>query len=55
MKAGKGDIIRALDVVFIGPLMMVGGYQLRDRPIGSVLFAAGALTIVFNLQNMLKP
>ncbi|UCC72283.1 MAG: hypothetical protein JSV86_18240 [Gemmatimonadota bacterium] len=51
---GKGDTIRLLDVFIIGPVMMRGGYELKDKPIGAALFALGALTVVFNGLNLLS-
>ena len=50
----KGQFIRFLDVVLIGPLMMYGGYKARMNPVlrGS-LIAFGAGTVLYNGANFL--
>ena len=49
----KTQVVRALDMVFIGPLMIIGGYDLRQRrPIlGELLSYLGAGTIIYNATN----
>ena len=49
----KTQQVRIADVVFIGPLMIWGGLQLRDaHPIrGTVLALLGVSTILYNARN----
>ena len=51
---GKGQLVRVLDVVLIGPLMFAGGVALSrtDKPLlGTLLGAFGLATVVFNARN----
>jgi hypothetical protein len=49
----KTQNIRIADVVFIGPLMIWGGLQLRDaHPVrGTALALLGVSTILYNARN----
>lgn len=49
----KGQIVRFLDVILIGPIMMLGGVRLRkeDDFLGIALIGLGAATIGYNLKN----
>lgn len=53
---GKTQWIRLADVFFIGPLMVWGGWKLRQAyPIwGYTLAALGAGTVAYNGHNYLK-
>ena len=49
----KTQAVRVADVVFIGPLMVWGGLQLRGRypAAGGALALLGGLTSLYNLRN----
>lgn len=50
----KAQAIRVLDVVLVGPLMLIGGHELSkaDRPItGNLLSFFGMSTMVYNARN----
>jgi len=49
----KTQQVRIADVVFIGPLMIWGGLQLRDaHPVrGTILALLGVSTILYNARN----
>lgn len=53
----KPQIIRLLDVVAIGPLMVFGGYKLskisKYHALGYILISFGVSTIGYNLRNYL--
>jgi hypothetical protein len=50
----KTQVVRALDVVLIGPLMILGGFELRKtRPVlGELLSFIGVSTIIYNAKNL---
>lgn len=54
----KAPLVRLLDVVIIGPAMVLGGVQLarmtpRSSPaLGWFLITAGVCTIVYNHRNL---
>lgn len=52
----KDQAIRVLDVVAIGPLMIVGGGVLmtRSKMAGGLLVVSGIGTMLFNLDNWMK-
>ena len=49
---GKGQLVRLLDVVLIGPVMVMGGIELgARRPLGATLVLFGVATVVYNALN----
>lgn len=52
----KTQTIRLADVFLIGPLMVWGGWKLRDsHPVaGPALMALGGATVIYNGRNWLK-
>jgi hypothetical protein len=53
----KTQTIRLADVFFVGPVMMYGGYRLRESGqsmLGGILLALGVLTVTYNGDNYLK-
>lgn len=50
---GKTQLIRLLDVVFIGPMMVWGGLRLRG-PGGYALAALGIATVIYNGRNYIR-
>ncbi len=50
---GKSQLVRLLDVFFIGPMMIWGGRR-ASGPGGVVLSALGVATIVYNARNYLR-
>ncbi len=50
---GKTQLIRLLDVVFIGPMMVWGGLKLRG-PGGYTLALLGIATVVYNGHNYVR-
>ncbi len=52
----KTQWIRLADVFIIGPLMVWGGYALRERnsKAGNTLMAMGAGTVAYNGRNYLR-
>ncbi len=52
----KTQTIRLLDVFFVGPVMVAGGWKLReDHPVlGHTLAALGVLTVLYNGRNYLR-
>ncbi len=50
----KTQVVRALDVVLVGPLMILGGFDLQQRrPIlGQLLSFIGVSTMVYNAKNL---
>jgi hypothetical protein len=52
----KAQYIRILDMVLIGPAMVMGGYLLRDKApkLATVLAVSGLMTISFNGDNYYK-
>lgn len=55
-ETAKAQGIRVLDVVVIGPLMMWGGWRLRqDTPVaGAALAFFGLTTVLYNARNYLR-
>ena len=53
---GKTQLIRVLDVLLIGPVMMRAAYELRASSplLASVLGASGAATVVYNWANYVR-
>ena len=49
-KGDKSQIVRLLDVFFIGPVMAVGGAKLGGA-LGKTLVALGIATILYNAKN----
>lgn len=50
----KGQAVRVADVVFIGPVMIVGGVvasRAGRRGLGAVLAGLGLATIAYNAHN----
>lgn len=49
----KSQVVRAFDIVLLGPLMVIGGRDLsRSRPLlGGLLEFFGISTIVYNARN----
>ena len=52
----KTQLIRAADVVLIGPAMWAGGLALYPRRplLGGFLVVTGVTTILYNLKNLLE-
>lgn len=52
----KSQTVRIWDVVFIGPVMIVGAAAIpKDRaPLPEILAALGVATIVYNLKNYIE-
>ena len=53
---GKAQLIRVLDVILIGPVMMRAAWELRaSSPIlSAVLGASGAATVIYNWANYVR-
>lgn len=50
----KTDLIRILDVIVIGPLMIYGAKRARmPEPMKMILYASGVGTILYNGYNLL--
>ena len=57
LEFGKGQLTRVLDVLLLGPVMIVGGTFLgrgKYPLLGFILTASGAATIVFNGSNFIE-
>lgn len=52
----KTQTIRLLDVFFVGPVMVAGGWKLRQRQpvLGHTLAVLGVLTVLYNGRNYLQ-
>ena len=50
VKPVKAQTVRVLDVVLIGPAMMVGGAKVGG-PLGAFLVLTGVTTVVYNARN----
>jgi hypothetical protein len=48
----KGDVIRVLDIILVGPVMIAAGHELRKKPLGGILAALGLGTIAYNFINL---
>lgn len=55
-RTAKAQIVRALDVVLIGPLMFWGGYKLykEHEVAGGLLALLGVTTVWYNARNYLR-
>ncbi len=54
MPSEKGQVVRAADVVFVGPMMIVGGVMLSRTGrygLGALLAGLGFATIGLNAYN----
>jgi hypothetical protein len=50
----KSQIIRLVDVLFLGPFMIYAGTKLPSKTLKITMVIAGALTVTYNLNNYLK-
>jgi len=52
----KTQTIRLLDVFFVGPVMVAGGWKLREEHpvLGNILVSLGVLTVLYNGRNYFR-
>jgi hypothetical protein len=55
-EVSKSQLVRALDVLAVGPLMVAGGSALRrtSPTLGLTLVALGVATVIYNGHNFLE-